>query len=129
MKLLRQLLVYTLIVSINLVGLTATAHAAMISTDQHHTAGADASGQTRLTAALTRPDVIAQLEKMGVSPKEAQQRVAALTDTEAAGLASKIETLPAGADILGTLGGIFIILLITDILGFTKVFPFTRSAR
>lgn len=101
----------------------------MISTDQHQAVNAADSGQARLTAALGHPDVVAQLEKMGVSAQEAKQRVAALTDTEAAGLADKMETLPAGADILGTLGAIFIVLLITDILGFTKVFPFTRSMR
>lgn len=129
MKTLRQLLVYALIISINLIGLAGTAQAAMISTDQHQAANAADSGQARLAAALDRPDVVAQLEKMGVSPQDARQRAAALTDTEAAGLADKIETLPAGADILGTLGAIFIILLITDILGFTKIFPFTRSIR
>jgi len=35
--------------------------------------------------------------------------------------------LPAGGEILGILLTVFIVLLITDILGFTKVFPFTRS--
>lgn len=129
MKIFRQILVYTLIISINMIGLSGTAQAAMISTTQHQTAHAADPGQVRLTAALGRPDVVAKLEKMGVSPQEARQRVAAMSDTEAAGLADKIEALPAGADILGTLGAIFIILLITDILGFTKVFPFTRSIR
>jgi hypothetical protein len=35
--------------------------------------------------------------------------------------------LPAGGtDLLGVLLFVFIVLLITDILGFTKVFPFTK---
>ncbi len=36
---------------------------------------------------------------------------------------------PAGGDVLGVLLTIFIVLLVTDILGFTKVFPFTRAIR
>jgi hypothetical protein len=40
-----------------------------------------------------------------------------------------MDQLPAGGDILGIMFTIFIILLITDILGLTKVFPFTRSVR
>jgi hypothetical protein len=56
--------------------------------------------------------------------------VAALTDAEAAQLADQIDQAPAGAsDILGVLVFIFVLLLVTDILGLTKVFPFTRSVR
>jgi hypothetical protein len=59
-------------------------------------------------------------------------RVAALTDDEVAQLAAKIDSLPAGADgggLIGALVLIFIVLLITDILGLTKIFPFTRPIR
>jgi hypothetical protein len=60
----------------------------------------------------------------------ARARVAALTDAEAQMLVDQIDTSPAGAsDILGALVFIFVLLLVTDILGLTKVFPFTRSAR
>jgi hypothetical protein len=38
--------------------------------------------------------------------------------------------LPAGgSSVIGVLFAVFIILLITDILGLTKVFPFTRPVR
>jgi hypothetical protein len=55
--------------------------------------------------------------------------VNALTDQEAQTLAARIHDAPAGAGIIGTLFTVFVILLVTDILGFTKVFPFTRSIR
>jgi hypothetical protein len=56
--------------------------------------------------------------------------VDALTDDEASRLAGQIDQLPAGADSFwGVLLAIFVILLITDILGLTKIFPFTRSVR
>jgi hypothetical protein len=44
-------------------------------------------------------------------------------------IAGNLDKMPAGGDVLGVLLTVFIILLITDILGFTKVFPFTRSIK
>jgi hypothetical protein len=55
--------------------------------------------------------------------------VAALTDAESAQVAAQIDQAPAGGDVLGVIVTIFVVLLITDILGFTKVFPFTRAIR
>ena len=73
------------------------------------------------------------LEQMDVDPKTIEDRVAAMTDEEASKFAHEIDTLPAGSDALGSLVGaavfIFVLLLITDILGLTKVFNFTRSVR
>lgn len=76
-----------------------------------------------------RADVVQALENQGVNPAEAQARVAALSDDEIRTLNGRIDTLPAGGDILGLVFTVFIILLITDILGLTKVFPFTKSVR
>jgi hypothetical protein len=83
-----------------------------------------------VNATLARADVAAGLQERGVSVEQALARVAALTDDEVATVAYTLETAPAGAsDVLGIIVGIFILLLITDILGFTKIFPFTRSIR
>jgi len=79
---------------------------------------------------LARADVAAALAERGVSVDQARARVAALTDDEVATVSQTIDTAPAGAsDVLGVIVTIFVVLLITDILGFTKVFPFTRSVR
>ncbi|HVJ23762.1 MAG TPA: PA2779 family protein, partial [Burkholderiales bacterium] len=52
------------------------------------------------------------------------------TDAEAAELAARIDDLPAGGiGIVGAILVVFLVLLLTDILGYTKIFPFTRSAR
>jgi hypothetical protein len=84
----------------------------------------------RIAAALEREDVRAQLAARGVSLKEAQARVTALTDAEAAELAARVDELPAGGiGILGVALVVFLVLLLTDILGYTKIFPFTRPAR
>jgi len=83
-----------------------------------------------LNATLSRADVAAALAERGVSVDQARARVAALTDDEVATVANTLDTAPAGAsDVLGVIVTIFVVLLITDILGFTKVFPFTRSLR
>jgi hypothetical protein len=65
-----------------------------------------------------------------VNPGEIKTRVGALTDAEAAELAGRIDELPAGGvGILGAILIVFLVLLLTDILGYTKVFPFTRPMR
>jgi len=79
---------------------------------------------------LDRPDVQSRLEAYGVKSADVKARVAALTDEEVAQLAAKIDGLPAGGEgIIGALLIIFIVLLITDILGFTKIFPFTKPIK
>ena len=70
----------------------------------------------------------ARLEKLGVNATDARDRVASLTDEDAARLAGQIDQAPAGG-IIEVILFVFFVLLVTDILGFTKVFPFTRSIR
>ncbi len=104
-----------------------SASAGMVETDQvvsHELAMQD---RARIYAFVDREDVLAQLQKEGVTAGEAKARVNALTDDEAHMIAGKLDQLPAGGDVLDVLLIVFIVLLITDILGFTKVFPFTRS--
>src|SRR5688572_18162802 len=114
-----------LVVSLAALGTPLPVHAGMLSTE---TAVAGAERAT-VASFLERADVRAQLQARGVDVAEAKARVAALTDQEAARLAGHIESLPAGgADVLGVILVVFLLLL-TDILGFTKIFPFTRSVR
>lgn len=82
-----------------------------------------------IDALFARGDVRAQLESLGVDPAEAQARVQALDDAQAQALAEQIDQLPAGGSVLGAVLLVFVILLVTDILGFTRVFPFTRPIR
>jgi hypothetical protein len=121
MTLFRRLVAILLIAA---TGLTAApVHAAMLA------AGA-AGDRDRIAAVLEREDVRAQLAARGVSREQAQARVAALSDAEAAELAARIDELPAGGiDVLGVALVVFLVLLLTDILGYTKIFPFTRPAR
>lgn len=104
-----------------LAGLGLPVHAGMLPSDP------DRAG---IFSLLEREEVQTQLAARGVDPAQVKARVAAMTDDEVAQLAGQLETLPAGAaDVLGVILAVFIILLITDILGFTKVFPFTKSVK
>ena len=128
----KRILAILLSVSLMNVTMVQTASAAaLVSTEQvAGLASTDASGtvHARLTEALSRADVRAALEGQGVDPAQAMDRVSALTDEEAGRLAAQIDSAPAGG-IIGVILTIFVVLLVTDILGFTKVFPFTRSIR
>lgn len=76
---------------------------------------------------LRRAEVRAKMQELGVDPQAAEERVAALSDEEASILAQRIESAPAGGvSVLGFLLVVFIVLLITDILGYTQIFPFVK---
>lgn len=110
------------------------AHAGTVATEdvlRAETAAATARlDRDLLRGLLGRDDVRAQLEARGVDARAARERVDALTDDEVATLAGRVGTLPAGgSDVIGVIFAVFVILLVTDILGLTKVFPFTRSVR
>jgi len=103
------------------------AHAALVGTEQMLTAGG--AKRARIGSFLARADVRRELLADGVDPGQVQARVDALTDAEAADYAARIDSLPAGGDVIGIAFAVFIVLLITDLLGFTHVFPFTRPVR
>lgn len=103
--------------------------AAMVSTDAVVSASAVQQNRARLHEALNRNDVMAQLTARGVEPAQIQARLDSLTDQEVQTLAGKMDQLPAGGDGLGVLVFLFVLLLITDILGFTNVFPFVKHPK
>jgi len=122
---LRRFIASLLIVSLAGLGFSVPAQAALVATD----AAAASAERSRISTLLDRADVRAQLQAYGVEPADVKARVAALTDEEAAQLAAQLDSLPAGGSIVGAIVLVFLVLLITDILGFTKIFPFTRSVR
>lgn len=109
------------------------AHAGMIATDAVAAQVTQAEAQPRranVLATLNRADVAEALAAKGVDMQAARERIASLSDAEVVALADQLDHAPAGAsDVLGVIVFIFLVLLVTDILGLTKVFPFTRSVR
>ncbi len=130
---LRRALASTLMVSCTLMGMPMSAQAGIVATETlSQEAGAAQAGsvaRARVDAFLARDDVRLALVGQGLDLEQAQARVNALSDAEVAELAGRIDSAPAGGEVLGLLFSVFVILLVTDILGFTKVFPFTRSVR
>ena len=120
-------------VCLSFAGFLSSANATLIGTEQVAAAqGIVGASEQRahVMETLTRADVAAELQARGVDMEQAKARIAALTDDEVTHLAHTLDTAPAGAsDVLGVIVFIFVLLLITDILGFTKIFPFTRSIR
>ena len=107
-----------------------TAQAGLVSTDVLIERGQADGDRARVLSFLGRDQIREQIRSLGVDPAEAVARVSALSDIEISQLAGRIDALPAGQDIVGSLVGavviIFLVLLVTDILGLTNVFPFVR---
>jgi len=121
-KTLREMLVALLILSMSLLGLPAVGLAAPIGTDT--LVQLDQRGEllSRIQAQLARDDVRAQLLAHGVSPTEVDARIAALGAEELQTLASQMDELPAGGDLLAVVGVVFVVLLILELVGVTNVF-------
>jgi cytochrome c1 len=108
-----------------------SAMAAMIGTEVAIDAGQAQNAREYLNGFLAREDVRNALISQGIDPQEAKNRIASLTDEEARRVADQLEQLPAGGDFLVTLLVIvflvFVILLLTDIAGYTDIFPFVKK--
>lgn len=122
---------YTSILLIALLALgsfpvAAAQTADLVSTQAALEADNASEERERIHEILARADVQEQLLAQGVSPDEVKARVAALSDSEAKQMAEQLEAMPAGAGVIGALFAVFVILLVTDILGLTDVYPFTR---
>ena len=110
--------------------LWAPAQAALVSTRQVVQESTDERTRARLRALLARADVKAQLEAWGVDPQEAHTRVDALTAEELETLSTRMDELPAGGSGLAVVAVVllvaFLVILLTDLMGLTNIFTFTR---
>ncbi len=104
--------------------------AAMLGTDSVLPSKTDAT-RTQLQELLQRDDVEQSLREHGIDVQEARARVMTLSDAELEQIQGRLDTLPAGEGAVGAIVGgavfIFVVLLITDILGFTNVFTFVHG--
>jgi hypothetical protein len=124
------LAVYVFMIS----GPQQAAMAALVDTENVLDAGRVQSAREQVRSLMDREDIQAALVRQGIDPQEARARAEALSDAEAVRLADAIESLPAGgtnalAIVIGAILIVFLVLLITDILGYTSVFPFTKKHR
>jgi hypothetical protein len=118
----RNTLVAVLVTSLFSASLQTAAFAGVITTQQYLTAvDRDATIQ-RIDAVLAREEVRNQLEKHGVDPLALDERIASLTDQELSMLATDLESMPAGGDLLAVLGIVAIVLLILELVGVIDIF-------
>ena len=114
-----------------LAGPYQSAMAAMIETEAVIDANQAQNAREYLNSFLVREDVKNALITQGIDPQEAKIRIDSLTDQEAQFIADKLKQLPAGGDffvaLLIIVFVVFVILLITDIAGYTDIFPFVKK--
>lgn len=105
-------------------GSFSTAFAGMVGTEQLLVAEQVQMDRVQLLATLSRADVKQQLSDMGVDPRQAAERVARMTHAEIAALSEGLGNLPAGSGVLGAVVLIFVVFVVTDVIGATDIFPF-----
>ncbi len=109
---------------------TAPAHAAMVGTDE--VLGTVEAGNQRaeLIALMERDDVREQLVEYGVDPAAAETRIQNMTEAEIAQLHGRIDELPAGSSsVVGAALVVFIVFVVTDVIGATDIFPFIHPVK
>jgi len=72
------------------------AQAGMIGTEQS-VSSASSADRTTVLNVLSRTEVASQLQSLGIDPAKARDRVQAMSDQEISALASRLDSLPAGA--------------------------------
>jgi hypothetical protein len=109
-----------------------TVMASMITARTVMDAGRASAARAYIDSVLARKDVVSALVSEGIDVHEAKARIDALSNAEVVAIADHMKRLPAGGDGLGVIVAgsvvIFIVLLITDILGYTDIFPFVKKA-
>jgi hypothetical protein len=118
----RNSLVALLATSLLAGSLQSAAFAGVIGTQQYLTSLDREATLARIDAVLAREEVQSRLEQYGVDPVAAEERIAALTDQELELLATELESLPAGGDLLAVVGIAFVVLLILELVGVIDIF-------
>ena len=101
--------------------------AGMISTSEMQSQQQASMDRQQILTLLDRAEVQQQLIDMGVDIDAAKDRVGQLTASELSQLNAQMGELPAGGNILGLLVLIFLVFVITDVIGATDIFPFIKS--
>jgi len=111
--------------AIGAVSLSIPAQAAMVTTAQM---GSNAGSQIVDQGVMQqkRDWIQQQLEASGVSPADSVIRVSSLSDNQVNQVRQRMDEMPAGGDALGVAFAIFLVLVITDVMGATDIFPFIR---
>ena len=107
--------------------------AALINTETVLAENQSQEARDYLKQLMAREDVRSALSAQGIDLLEAEARIASLSDSEVIAVVDEIEQLPAGGNAVGIIVGavliVFLVLLVTDILGYTDIFPFVKAQK
>ena len=110
-----------------------TVCAAMVGTETVLRTPQSQTARENLIRFLEREDLEAVMAAQGINSLEAKARVGSLSDAEVMRIVKKMDQLPAGGDGLGIVVVaaliVFLVLLFTDISGYTDVFPFVKHKK
>jgi uncharacterized protein DUF6627 len=120
--LLRNALIVTMCLNLVSLGCIPAAHAEVIGTPTFSQTLTREARIDKINGFLAQDSVRNQMIGLGVDPRDAQARVAALTDSELQALDQRIDSMPAGGDFLAVIGIVFIVLLILELTGVINIF-------
>jgi hypothetical protein len=118
---------YSVVLAFTLISVQMPAYGAIVSTGVAIQEKDATAARAHIKTMLARKDVQNQLITAGVSPDEVSARVNAMTDNEVAQLSGQLDKAAAGGDALGIALFVFLLLVVTDLLGWTHIFPFTKK--
>ena len=108
--------------------MTSAAHAAYVPSTQAFQTQQTTQYRADIEAALDKEQFRAALEAQGVSADEVKERLAMLSPSQIEQLKTQLDTLPAGEGAVGIIIGaalfVFVVLLITDLVGETDAYDF-----
>lgn len=117
----------TLFLSLALISVSlGNVQAAIVSNDQVILKTQQVEDKAILLQTVQREDVQQQLSSMGISAADVENRINQMTHEEIAQLDLHMAELPAGEGVLGTIVLIFLVFVITDVIGATDIFPFVH---
>jgi hypothetical protein len=132
-KMLKPISIFLAFFMLLISGPFQSVYAAMIGTETVLDSARGQEARAYLKQLLAREDVQNALVAQGIDPAEAKARVGSLSDAEAIHAVDKFDQLPAASGFFEALlivaFLVFLILLITDIAGYTDIFPFVKSTK
>ncbi len=101
-------------------------HAAMVTTNSAIQTQQVQMDRAQILDLFAQDNLRNQLTQMGIDADQASDRIASMTDAEIMQLNERLKDMPAGEGVGSVLLIVFIVFVITDMLGATDIFTFIR---
>lgn len=101
-------------------------HAAMVTTNSAIQTQQSQMDRAEILDLFAQDNLRDQLTQMGIDTDKASDRIANMTDAEIMQLNDRLKDMPAGGGAAGIILVVFIVFVITDMLGATDIFSFIR---